>query len=49
MTDTFPKDLPTLPVIQVLPDILDALSGGNRAVLSAPPGAGKTTLVHWHS
>ncbi|MDE1160154.1 MAG: ATP-dependent helicase HrpB [Neorhizobium sp.] len=39
------KDLPVLPVTQVLPDILAALSGGNRTVLSAPPGAGKTTLV----
>jgi ATP-dependent helicase HrpB len=37
--------LPTLPVTGVLGDITHALSNGNRAVLSAPPGAGKTTLV----
>lgn len=34
-----------LPVSDVLPAISSALDAGNRAVLSAPPGAGKTTLV----
>ncbi|MBT9372757.1 ATP-dependent helicase HrpB [Rhizobium sp. CSW-27] len=44
MTD-MPFNLPVLPVSHVLPQIGDALTGANRAVLSAPPGAGKTTLV----
>ncbi len=34
-----------LPVISVLPDLRAALSAQGRAVLQAPPGAGKTTLV----
>jgi ATP-dependent helicase HrpB len=38
-------NLPLLPITQVLPDMTAALTKGNRAVLSAPPGAGKTTLV----
>jgi ATP-dependent helicase HrpB len=38
-------DLPELPVSAVLPDLLAALSTNTRAILSAPPGAGKTTLV----
>ncbi|MEN3150963.1 ATP-dependent helicase HrpB [Neorhizobium sp. IRAMC:178] len=38
------RDLPRLPVTDVLSSIMDALQG-TRAVLSAPPGAGKTTLV----
>ncbi|MEW9837050.1 ATP-dependent helicase HrpB [Mesorhizobium marinum] len=37
--------LPTLPVTEVLPAILAALDAERRAVLVAPPGAGKTTLV----
>lgn len=37
--------LPPLPVTEVLPALLEALSTGNCAVLVAPPGAGKTTLV----
>jgi ATP-dependent helicase HrpB len=37
--------LPSLPVSEVLPSLADAFRSGNRAVLSAPPGAGKTTLV----
>lgn len=41
-------DLPELPVSDVLADIADALGGAKRAVLSAPPGAGKTTLVPLH-
>ncbi|WP_024846423.1 MULTISPECIES: ATP-dependent helicase HrpB [unclassified Aminobacter] len=39
------KQLPSLPVSQVLPRLLDALSERESAVLVAPPGAGKTTLV----
>ena len=34
-----------LPVDAVLPDLLKALSGGTKALLTAPPGAGKTTRV----
>lgn len=37
--------LPRLAVSEVLPLLGNALSNGTRAVLSAPPGAGKTTLV----
>ncbi|MBB3594771.1 ATP-dependent helicase HrpB [Rhizobium sp. BK529] len=40
--------LPELPVSHVLPDISAALGDVKRAVLSAPPGAGKTTLVPLH-
>jgi ATP-dependent helicase HrpB len=34
-----------LPIDAVLPRLLDALRGGPRALLIAPPGAGKTTRV----
>lgn len=34
-----------LPIETALPALLDALRTGNRAVLEAPPGAGKTTRV----
>ncbi|NJC05802.1 ATP-dependent helicase HrpB [Sphingomonas kaistensis] len=34
-----------LPIHSVLPDLLDALRAGPRALLVAPPGAGKTTVV----
>src|SRR5690348_16210403 len=34
-----------LPVDEVLPDLLDELRDRNRALLIAPPGAGKTTKV----
>ena len=37
--------LPRLPVTEALPGLLSALADGNAAVLVAPPGAGKTTLV----
>ena len=37
--------LPRLPITDVLPSLGKALDTGTRAVLSAPPGAGKTTLV----
>ncbi len=39
------KELPELPVTAVLPSLKEALEAENRAVLVAPPGAGKTTLV----
>ena len=46
--------LPDLPVAEVLPALLRALETNGSAVLVAPPGAGKTTLVplalrgaHW--
>ncbi|MFB9979033.1 ATP-dependent helicase HrpB [Mesorhizobium kowhaii] len=39
------KPLPELPVSAVLPALSEALGRGNSAVLVAPPGAGKTTLV----
>lgn len=35
----------TLPIEQVLPDLIAALRAGSNAVLVAPPGAGKTTAV----
>ena len=34
-----------LPVNKAIPELKDALLNGNRSVLSAPPGAGKTTGV----
>ena len=34
-----------LPIDRVLPDLLAALRAGSRALLVAPPGAGKTTRV----
>ena len=34
-----------LPIEDVLPELLDALKAHGQAVLSAPPGAGKTTRV----
>jgi len=37
--------LPDLPVADALPALLAALERGGNAVLVAPPGAGKTTLV----
>ena len=37
--------LPDLPVRSVLPDVLAALDAHGAAVLVAPPGTGKTTLV----
>ncbi len=36
---------PALPIHEVLPDLLAALDEGPRALLIAPPGAGKTTQV----
>ncbi|CAN5126508.1 ATP-dependent helicase HrpB [soil metagenome] len=37
--------LPSLPVSEVLSEILKTLSSHNKLVLEAPPGAGKTTLI----
>ncbi len=34
-----------LPIHNVLPELLEALCSGSNAVLIAPPGAGKTTMV----
>ncbi|MBY3051964.1 ATP-dependent helicase HrpB [Rhizobium laguerreae] len=42
---TISASLPELPVSHVLPAVAAALEKQKRAVLSAPPGAGKTTLV----
>ncbi|UWM75372.1 ATP-dependent helicase HrpB [Rhizobium sp. WSM4643] len=42
---TISASLPELPVSHVLPAVGAALAEKRRAVLSAPPGAGKTTLV----
>ncbi|WP_315928848.1 ATP-dependent helicase HrpB [Mesorhizobium sp. SP-1A] len=39
------KDLPELPATAVLPAVAEALADKGSAVLVAPPGAGKTTLV----
>ncbi|WP_037434786.1 DEAD/DEAH box helicase, partial [Sinorhizobium fredii] len=38
-------DLPSLPVREILPALAEALETSPSVVLSAPPGAGKTTLV----
>ena len=43
-----PRDLPSLPVLPVsgvLPELIAALGTASGAVLEAPPGAGKSTLV----
>jgi ATP-dependent helicase HrpB len=37
--------LPDLPVRAVLPEVISALDAHGTAVLVAPPGTGKTTLV----
>ncbi|RXF76192.1 hypothetical protein EKK70_13190, partial [Desulfovibrio sp. DS-1] len=37
--------MPRLPVDATLPRLLGVLADGARAVLQAPPGAGKTTRV----
>ncbi|MCM2294453.1 ATP-dependent helicase HrpB [Allorhizobium sp. BGMRC 0089] len=37
--------LPSYPVSEILSPLADSLARGNRAIVSAPPGAGKTTLI----
>ncbi len=37
--------LPSLPVEKALPELVQALKSGSSALLQAPPGSGKTTLV----
>jgi ATP-dependent RNA helicase HrpB len=39
------RPLPDLPVVETFPALRTALADRHRAVLVAPPGAGKTTLV----
>ncbi|MCQ2444746.1 MAG: ATP-dependent helicase HrpB, partial [Mailhella sp.] len=38
----------TMPVDESIPQLLDALAADHRAVLTAPPGSGKTTRVPLH-
>ncbi len=40
-----PVELPDLPVVEAIPDVRAALADRRRAVLVAPPGAGKTTVI----
>ncbi|WP_420450177.1 DEAD/DEAH box helicase [Ilumatobacter sp.] len=40
-----PPHLPDLPVVEAISDVLGALAERGRAILVAPPGAGKTTVV----
>src|SRR5690349_7346279 len=40
-----PRSLPDLPVLDALPALKEALARASSAVLSAPPGSGKTTVV----
>ena len=37
--------LPDLPILDALPDLRRSLTEATSAVLVAPPGAGKTTVV----
>ena len=39
------RDMAELPVTSILPELAAALQARGMAVLQAPPGAGKTTLV----
>lgn len=39
------RPLPDLPVLEAVPALKSALANQKKAVLSAPPGSGKTTLV----
>lgn len=45
MTAPFDPAATGLPAAEALPALLAALAGGGCVVLTAPPGAGKTTLV----
>ena len=42
---SLPAEAAALPVAEALPGLLAALEAGRNAVLVAPPGAGKTTVV----
>jgi ATP-dependent RNA helicase HrpB len=42
---SFTPPITNLPVEDILPELVSVLNQGNRAVLQAPPGAGKTTTV----
>jgi len=37
--------LPSLPIVQALPELQSALASHRRVLLEAPPGAGKSTVV----
>jgi ATP-dependent helicase HrpB len=39
------RPLPDLPVLEAIPAVEAALADGGRAILVAPPGAGKTTVL----
>ena len=39
------RPLPDLPVLEAIPEVETALAEGGRAILVAPPGAGKTTVL----
>jgi len=43
--DAMPRNVTGLPVEAAIPDVLAALDGAGVAVLVAPPGAGKTTML----
>ncbi len=45
MPSSLPFPLPELPIVEILDDLRAALDGVGRAIVSAPPGAGKTTIV----
>ena len=38
-------ELPSLPILEALPELGEALAAGRAVVLEAPPGAGKSTVV----
>ena len=38
-------DLPDLPIVEAIPEVEAALESHRRAILVAPPGAGKTTVL----
>ncbi len=40
-----PDELPDLPVVEAIPELRTSLADRRRAVLVAPPGAGKTTVI----
>ncbi len=44
-TAYLPSVTPDLPITEALPPLRSALAAGRNAVLVAPPGAGKTTMV----